>query len=307
VEIATAAKSITARTAGGAAIGAGKHVFCEWPLGNGLADAEELAVLARAKDVLGVVGTQARVAREIEYLRHLIAGGFVGEVLSTTLVARGRGWGGFIAEKNISAYLPDRANGATMLTIPLGHTLAALRDVLGEVAEVSAVLATRRTLALVADTGETLPVTAPDQVLASGVLASGAPLSIHYRGGAARDGDGLRWEINGTEGDILTSGPSGHTQMVQLSLKGAQDGEKALRPLEVPASYRSAWPEDVVPGNVGRLYARMARDLRDGTRTAPSFEDAVAVHRVIAAIELAAASGSRTVLNRSRVKTEPVP
>jgi predicted dehydrogenase len=36
-----------------------------------------------------VVGTQARVAPEIEYLRHLIADGFVGEVLSTTLVARG--------------------------------------------------------------------------------------------------------------------------------------------------------------------------------------------------------------------------
>jgi predicted dehydrogenase len=282
-----------------AAIGAGKHVYCEWPLGNGLAEAEELAALARAKGVLGVVGTQARVAPEIEYLRHLIADGFVGEVLSTTLVARGRGWGGSIgsiAEKKVSAYLLDRANGATMLTIPVGHTLAALRDVLGEFAEVSAVLATRRTSALVADTGETLPVSAPDQVLVSGVLASGAPLSIHYRGGTARDGDGLLWEINGTEGDIRVSGPFGHTQLVQLSLMGARGGEKEFRALEVPASYRSGWPEDVVPGNVARLYARMARDLRDGTRTAPSFEDAVAVHRVIAAIEKAAESGSRTVL-----------
>ncbi|AZO66806.1 Gfo/Idh/MocA family oxidoreductase [Mesorhizobium mediterraneum] len=279
-----------------AAIGAGKHVYCEWPLGNGLAEAEELAALARAKGVLGVVGTQARVAPEIEYLRHLIADGFVGEVLSTTLVARGGGWGGSISEKKIYAYLLDRANGATMLTIPVGHTLAALRDVLGEVAEVSAVLATRRPTALAVDTGETLPVSAPDQVLVSGVLASGAPLSIHYRGGAARYDDGLVWEINGTEGDILISGPSGHTQMVQLSLKGARNGEKVFRPLEVPASYRSGWPEDVEPGNVARVYARMAQDLREGTRSAPSFEDAVAVHRIIAAIERAAESGSRTAL-----------
>ena len=168
-------------------------------------------------------------------------------------------------------------------------------DMLGEVAEVSAVLATRRTSAFVADTGETLPVSAPDQVLVSGVLASGASLSIHYRGGTARDGDCLLWEIiNGTEGDIRVSGLSGHTQMVQLSLKGAQDGDKVFRPLEVPASYRSVRPEDPTPGNVARLYVRMARDLRDGTRTAPSFEDAVAVHRVIAAIEKAAESGSRT-------------
>jgi predicted dehydrogenase len=279
-----------------AAIKAGKHVYCEWPLGNGLAEAEELAALARTEGVLGVVGTQARVAPEIEFLGDLIADGFVGEVLSTTLVARGGGWGGSIAEKRVGTYLLDRANGATMLTIPMGHTLAALRDVLGEVAEVSAVLTTRRTTALVADTGETLSVSAPDQVLVSGVLASGAPLSIHYRGGTARDGDGLLWEINGTQGDIRVSGPSGHTQTVQLSLKGAQDGETAFRPLEVPASYRSGWPEQVEPGNVARLYARMARDLREGTRSAPSFEDAVAVHRVIAAIERAAESGSRTVL-----------
>ncbi|HUK09340.1 MAG TPA: Gfo/Idh/MocA family oxidoreductase [Stellaceae bacterium] len=279
-----------------AAIAAGKHVYCEWPLGNGLAEAEEMAALARAKGVLGVVGAQARVAPEIAYLRHLIADGFVGDVLSTTLVARGGALqgGGSIPNKKTWAYLLDRSNGATLLTIPVGHTLAALTEVLGKVAEVSAVLATRRTTALVADTGETLPVSAPDQVLVSGMFASGVPVSIHYRGGAARDGDGLCWEINGTAGDIRVSGPSGHTQMVQLSLEGARGEEKTFRPLEVPASYRSGWPEDVEPGNVARLYARMARDLREGTRSAPSFEDAVAVHRIIAAIERAAETGRRT-------------
>jgi predicted dehydrogenase len=34
-----------------------------------LAEAEELAALARTKGVLGVVGTQARAAPEMEYLR----------------------------------------------------------------------------------------------------------------------------------------------------------------------------------------------------------------------------------------------
>lgn len=104
---------------------------------------------------------------------------------------------------------------------------------------------------------------------------------------------GLLWEINGTDGDVQVSAPSGHTQMVHLSLKGARGEEKAFRPQEVPASYRCGWPEDVVPGNVARLYARMAEDLRESTRSAPSFDDAVAVHRVIAAIERAAESGSR--------------
>lgn len=281
-----------------AALEAGKHVYCEWPLGNGLAEAEEMAALARAKGVVGVIGTQARVAPEIEYLRHLLANGFVGEVLSTTLVAHGGALqgGGSIPEKKNYAYLLDKTNGATLLTIPLGHTLAALRDVLGEIAEVSSVLATRRPSACVADSGEMLPVSAPDQVLVSGILSSGVPLSIHYRGGEARDGDGLLWEINGTEGDIRLSGASGHAQMVRLSLKGARGEDKVFRPLEVPVSYLAGWPQGVEPGNVARLYARMARDLRDGSRTAPSFEDAVAVHRIIAAIEKAAETGVRTAL-----------
>jgi predicted dehydrogenase len=37
------------------AINAGKHVFCEWPLGNGLEEAEEMAKLAKAKRVRGFV------------------------------------------------------------------------------------------------------------------------------------------------------------------------------------------------------------------------------------------------------------
>jgi predicted dehydrogenase len=279
-----------------AAIEAGKHVYCEWPLGNGLAEAEEMAALARAKGILGVVGTQAPFAPAIQFLKHLIADGFVGDVLSTTLVARGGALqgSGAISDKKAYAYLLDRNNGATLLTIPVGHTLAALRGVFGEVAQVSSVLATRRRTALAVDTGDMLPVSAPDQVLVSGVFASGVPLSLHYRGGTERDGNGLLWAINGTKGDIRISGTSGHTQMVDLSIEGARDEETAFRPLEIPASYRAGWPEDVEPGNVARVYARMAQDLREGTRLAPSFDDAVAVHRIIAAIERAAESGRRT-------------
>jgi predicted dehydrogenase len=276
-----------------AALEAGKHVYCEWPLGNGLAEAEEMAALAKAKGVLGVAGTQARVAPEIEYLHKLVAEGYVGEVLSTTLVGRAGGWGDSIADKKTGAYLLDRTNGATMLTIPLGHTLAALRDVLGDVAELSALLATRRKSVLALDTGETLPMNAPDQVLVSSMLMNGAPLSIHYHGGAPRGPIGLVWEINGTEGDICVTGPSGHAQMVQLSLEGGQGDGRDMKPLEVPAAYRTSWPDNPVVGNVARMYGRMASDLRTGTHTAPTFDDAVELHRLIEAMEAAAEEGPR--------------
>ena len=76
--------------------------------------------------------------------------------------------------------------------------------------------------------------------------------------------------------------------MVQLSLAGARGDDREPKPIEVPAELRPGWPENVVPGNVARAYARTAADLRDDTRTAPTFDDAVAVHRTIAAIEEAA-------------------
>ena len=78
-----------------------------------------------------------------------------------------------------------------------------------------------------------------------------------------------------------------------ISIKGARGKERELRPIAVPEAAHSGWPKDVIPRNVARVYARMAADLRDGTRTAPSFDDAVALHRLIAAVEAAADSGCR--------------
>ncbi len=265
-----------------AALNAGKHVYCEWPLGNGLTEARELADLAESKGVVAAVGTQMRVAPEVEYLRQLIAEGYVGQVLSTTLVGSGSSWG---AETDAAhAYLYDKSNGATMLTIPLGHTLAGMRDVLGGFDEVSARTVARRDTVHVADTGETIPVTSPDQVLVHGTLESGAALSIHYRGGMSR-GTNLLWEINGTEGDIQVTGANGHAQLVQLSIRGANGDSNELAPLTVPASGYEGWPDDPVPRNVARIYARVAHDIRSGTRSAPSFSDAVALHETLDAIE----------------------
>jgi predicted dehydrogenase len=72
-----------------AALEAGEAVYCEWPLGNGLAEAETLAALARKPGVLAVAGLQARAAPAVAYIRDLVSQGFVGEVLSTTLVGSG--------------------------------------------------------------------------------------------------------------------------------------------------------------------------------------------------------------------------
>ena len=76
-----------------AALDAGKAVYCEWPLGNGLKEAEILAALAKKKGVLAVAGLQARSAPSVVYVRDLIKQGYVGEVLSTSLIGSGMSWG----------------------------------------------------------------------------------------------------------------------------------------------------------------------------------------------------------------------
>lgn len=227
-----------------------------------------------------------RVAPEIRHLRNLIAGGYVGEVLSTTLVGSGGEWGG---QTDVAhAYLYDKANGATLLSIPLGHTLAGLREVLGDFDTLSARLISRRSKAHVAETGETIAATTPDQALVHGVLESGAAFSIHYRGGMSR-GTNLLWEINGTEGDIQVTGANGHAQIVQLSIRGARGDAAGLTDLMPPAEAYTGWPDNSVARNVAGVYALIARDIREVTRTAPSFRDAVALHETLDAIERSAA------------------
>src|SRR2546423_12860668 len=69
-----------------AALAAGKAVYCEWPLGRDLDDAKAMAALAAEQRVDSVVGLQGRQAPAIEFVCDLLGDGYVGEVLSTTMV-----------------------------------------------------------------------------------------------------------------------------------------------------------------------------------------------------------------------------
>jgi predicted dehydrogenase len=221
-------------------------------------------------------------------LRQLVESGFVGEVLSSRIVGYGRIWGATVEDVRTDAYLLDAASGATMLTIPVAHTLAALRDVLGDVTDVSAMLATRRREVRGETTAELLAMDAPDEVLIHATVSGGAPLSLHYTGGMPRGVDGFVWDIHGTEGDLRATAETGHTQVLTLAIQGARGDDRALRPLDLPNDDAGACLESPVPGNVARIYQRMAADLRHGSSSAPTFDDALALHRLIAAVEQSA-------------------
>src|SRR5438552_3181963 len=112
-----------------AALAAGKAVYCEWPLGRDLGDARAMAALAVDQGVRTVVGLQARQAPAIEFVQELLTDGYVGEVLSTTMVGLSVP-GDVVGQPN--AYMLDKTNGANVLTIAVGHSLDLLNYVLGE-------------------------------------------------------------------------------------------------------------------------------------------------------------------------------
>jgi predicted dehydrogenase len=277
-----------------AALEAGKAVYCEWPLGNGLEEAEMLAALARRSGVLAVTGLQARSAPSVAYVRDLIQRGYVGEVLSTTLVGSAMGWGPTVEPFN--AYMNDRRNGATMLSIAVGHATDALCYCLGEVTELSATMTVRRKTYTIGNAGESKLMNAEDQVAVNGLLEGGAAVSIHYRGWWSR-GTNFLWEINGTEGDLQLTAAGGQAQIFEMEVHGGKGAESSLEILPVPEEYR--WSPPQAPGpstNVAQAYAHFARDYREGTHLCPTFEDAVTRHRMLNAIETAAATGQRQSL-----------
>jgi predicted dehydrogenase len=236
------------------ALSTGKSVLCEWPLGNGLAEAEDMAQSARGRAVPTVVGLQARSHPAFTYARHLVADGYVGEVLSPTVVGSGGAWGATVGPGD--HYVLDAANGATLLTIPFSHALDGLASVLGEPEELRIQLGSRCTSAVDTESGQPVPMTAADQVVASGRLPGGAVATFHHRGGMSR----------GTS--------------------------TALTPMTVPESYvrvpRLEPRADASAYAVAHAYRQFLEDLREGTSNVPDFAHGVARHRSIASVIAAA-------------------
>src|SRR5436853_4162735 len=201
-----------------AALAAGKAVYCEWPLGRDLDDARAMAQLAAEQRVHSVVGLQGRQAPAIEFVQELLHDGYVGEVLSTTMVGLSIP-GDAVVKAN--AYMLDNTNGANLLTIAVGHSLDTLSYVLGEFADLSAVSDLRRPLITIEETSDQVVKTAADQIAVIGTLTSGATASVHVREAVA-GGTGFLWEVNGTGGTLRITAGGAVPGIYPLTVAGAR-------------------------------------------------------------------------------------
>jgi predicted dehydrogenase len=279
-----------------AAIGAGKPVFCEWPLGKSLDEARRLEGLARSANITTFVGLQALASPLIRYLSDLIAEGYLGRVVSSSLIAAGGDWGPTFEPRG--EYKLDADSGGTMITIPVAHVLSAACRVLGDFSSLNAWSAVRYPTVTNSADGTSRPKTAADQLAVTGTVGQGAVLNAHFRGGASRASN-FHWEINGSDGDLVLTSDVPHFWIGPASLAGARKEETGLTPLPVPARYESRLPSlsDLAgqPAyNVAFAYGDIIDDLKLGTNRAPTFSDALALHELIARIEESARTGQRT-------------
>jgi predicted dehydrogenase len=270
-----------------AGLRAGKPVFCEWPLGANLGEAEEMAGFARERGLFTAVGLQGRSDPAVRYVHDLVADGYVGEVLTANLsVMGGASW-----ERGAGRlWQRERRNGANTLTISGGHGIDAMCAVLGEFAEVSARVTTRVTEWLDTDTQQRVPVDSPDSIAVAGRLRSGAEVSVQVAAVPVSP-TGSRLEIYGRSGTLMLAS-AGALSTGPNRAFGAQE-RGAVEELTVPDRY-TVVPEGTPTGgarNVAQAYAGIA-DAFEGTPSAvPGFDLAVTRHRLIDAIERSAREG----------------
>ncbi|MGP4014508.1 Gfo/Idh/MocA family protein [Saccharopolyspora sp. 5N708] len=266
-----------------AALDAGKHVYCEWPLTTTAAEAAELAAAASAAGVHAAVGLQARFSPAVRRARAMIADGRIGTVQSATVYSS-RSKGNARDVPGWTAYTYDRTSGAGLVEVLGGHTFDLVRHLLGPIRELSARATIRSPEHRIAETGEPINVTAADHFLANAELDSGAVVSIHLHDSEAAL-PRTRIEIAGTEGNLaLTSAPeadpwAAQLQIGQLDLAESRPGAPHWSPVPVADDEASALPTEVA--NVARLYRNFATDLRAGTQTTPDFHVARDLHELI--------------------------
>ena len=197
------------------------------------------------------------------------------------MIGSGIIWGDAMSEA--FEYTLDQSHGAAMLNVPFAHSLDGLLHVLDDHVQVSrTTLSNSRRSVRMLESGRVVPLSVPDQIQVSSILASGAALSVHFRGGMSR-GTNFHVEINGTEGDLVITSPVGYVGIGGTTIRGARLDE-TLHELTVTARHDRYADLGMPAQNIAIQYDRIASDLRRGTRLAPDFDDAVGLHRLIAKI-----------------------
>ena len=276
-----------------AALGARKHVYCEWPLGGSTATAAQILDETRSCGVRHMIGMQGRFNEAMAYARDLIAEGMIGRPLSVSVKVTQDIFGHHEKEKNI--YTTDVRNGATILRIAAAQSLEAIFHCVGDLREVSAVISNQHPTTRIRETGEIIQKTSPDHVVLAGTLKNGAVFSFTMRGGVSTATEGSRMEINGTDGDLMLSNPGpANIHRAPLSIHAARRSESSLRELSIPKRYASGLEKIEGPARyLAHSYLHLLDSFRNSKPILNDFAHALDWHRRLDVIQQAADTGRR--------------
>jgi predicted dehydrogenase len=296
-----------------AALAAGKHVLCEKPLANTVAQAErmaEAATKAHATGVRAMVGFTYRRVPAVALARRLVERGRIGEVRHV----RAQYLQDWIAdpEAPLSWRLQKERAGSGALGDIGAHAADLAQFVVGDsIGEVSGCLTTFVTerplaaghagLSFTASAGRG-PVTVDDAAAFLARFRGGAVGVFEATRFARGRKNALRLEVNGSRGSLAFD----FEDMNYLEFYDAGEGPDTagfhrIMVTEPEHPYVAAW----WPAGHGLGYEHgfshqvvdLVTGIAGGTDPAPSFADGLQVQRVLAAVESSAESG----------RWEPVP
>ena len=173
------------------ALAAGKHVYCEWPLGCNLAESEEMAKAAKAAGLHTAIGLQLRKNSAVERAHNLIASGAIGRQLSASIYSSTAAFGPIIPTRCL--YLEEPQNGVNMVTIQGAHTIDFAIAVLGEFADLAALNARQYPEIEAGDDHKRQARTTFDHMLVQARMMNGAALAIEVAGGRPPRRRPLTW------------------------------------------------------------------------------------------------------------------
>ena len=280
-----------------AALLAGKHVYCDKPLALTVAEAQELAALAKQ------AGTVCRMTFNYRFLpatlraKELIEAGFLGEIFHF------RGaylHAGYIDPKRPRTWRTQMSQSGGGAIMDLGvHLADLLQWLLGPYAEVNATLETRIPSRPHVLTGEAAPVDVDDIALAQVRLESGAFGVMEASRLATGVQDELRFEIHGSRGAISFNlmDPSWLTIYDATIAEGPYGGERGPQRLECVSRYPKPYSLGVTKNPYGWLQAHvhclhdtLAAIARGDITSGPNFDDGLAAQRFVAACQRSAAA-----------------
>ena len=266
-----------------AALAAGKHVYCEWPLGRSIDEAEEMAAAAHAAGVHAAIGLQLRASPAVRRACETVAAGTIGRLLSASAYSSTAGFGPDVPAAFL--YLEDPDNFANLVTIQGAHTIDLALVAAGPLTEVGALLTTQYSEIRAGDGGERRKRVTFDHLLLQGRLAADAALSIDVAGGRPPENP-FHLEIVGERGTLRLEGSAARglqSGRLRLSLDGA--------PQPVEEGELAHLPDAAV--NVGGVYAALRDDIRTGGSTVAGFDHAVRLTRLVADLFRSSRAGTR--------------